>query len=137
MEVNKKFDKEMMVHMNAISTMVILPVQTSVRKSHLILMNVFLTNNVVRRGRRTNGSMLIIIEEAGVCFVCLYLLMCHYCTLSRIVLDTSALVFMLQYFLIDQLPSDDSPRVVFFFYCEEKLKRVFFMLKYTRSEALH
>ena len=98
MEVNEKFDKEMMMRMNASSNMVILPVQTSVRKSHLILMDVFLTNNTVWRERRTNGSMLIIIDEGGVCFVGLYLLMCPYWTLSRIVLDTSALVFMLQHF---------------------------------------
>jgi hypothetical protein len=100
-------------------------------------MIVFLTNNVVRRGRHTNGSMRIIFDEAGVRFVCLYLLLRHYCTLARIVLDRSALVFMLQHFWIDQLPSDDSPRVVCFFYCEEKLKRVFVMLTYTRGEALH
>lgn len=81
MEVNKKFDKEMMMRMSAISTMVILPVQTSLRKSHLFLMNVFFTNNVVRRGRRTNGSMLIIIDETGVCFACLYLLLRHYMAL--------------------------------------------------------
>jgi hypothetical protein len=71
-------------------------------------MIVFLTNNVVRRGRHTNGSMRIIFDEAGVRFVCLYLLLRHYCTLSRILLDTSALVFMLQHFWIDQLSSDDS-----------------------------
>ena len=98
MELNEKFDEEMMMRMYANSTMVILLVQSSVPKSHLILIDVFLIHDAVRRGRRTDGSMLIIIDEAGVCFVCLYLLLRHYCTLSRIVLDTSALVFMLQHF---------------------------------------
>ena len=120
MELNEKFDEEMMMRMYANSTMVILLVQSSVRKSHLILIDVFLIHNAVRRGRRTNGSMLIIIDEAGVCFVCLHLLMRHYCTLSRIVLDASALVFMLQHFSTDQLSSDDSPHVIRFFYFEEK-----------------
>jgi hypothetical protein len=98
MELNEEFGKEMMMRMNEISTMVILQVQTSVRKSHLILIDVFLTSNVVLCGRRTNGSTLIIIAEAGgflSVFISCCILLCFVYNSAR---HASALMFMLQQF---------------------------------------
>ena len=84
----------------------------------------------------TNGSMTIIIDQADVCCVCLYLLLRHYSTSFRIVLDANALVFVFPHFEIDQLSFDDNPLFVCFFYCEEKFQRLYVMLTYTRSLLL-
>ena len=80
-------------------------------------------------------SMSIIIDQADVCCVCLYLLLRHYSISLRIVLDASALVFVFPHFGIDQLSLDDNPLFVGFFYCEEKFQRVYVMLTYSKASV--
>jgi hypothetical protein len=74
-----------------------------------------------RNWRHTNGSMPVMSNQADVCCVYLHLLLRHYSISFRIVLDGSAFVFSFQHFSTDLLSFDDSPLLVCFFYCEEKL----------------
>ena len=80
--------------------------------------------------------MSIIVDQADVCCVCLYLLLRHYSISFGIVLDASALGFVFPHFGIDQLSFDDNPLFVCFFDCEENFQRVYVMLTYTRSLLL-